>query len=86
MLHCREITKLVSESMERELSFRQRMNVWMHLAMCRLCSAFARQLRLLRRAAHDNPERLGPDPSDPTARLSEEACERIKAVLHNGDE
>ncbi len=85
MLHCREISKLVSDSMERELSFRQRMNVWMHLAMCRLCAAFARQLRLLRRAAHDNPERLGPDSSDPNARLSADARERIRTVLDNGN-
>ncbi len=86
MLHCREISKLVSDSMERELPFRQRVNVWMHLAMCRLCAGFARHLRLLRRAAHDNPERLGPDSGNPKARLSEEARERIKAALHNGDE
>ncbi len=86
MLHCREISKLVSDSMERELSFRQRMNVWMHLAMCRLCSGFARQVRLLRRAAHDNPERLGPDSNDPKTGLSDEARERIKALLQNGDE
>jgi hypothetical protein len=86
MLRCREISKLVSESMERDLPLRQRLAVRLHLMMCRLCSGFARQLRLLRRAARENPERLGPDEGAPEARLPDEARERIKAALHKGDE
>ena len=86
MLRCREISKLVSESMERDLPLRQRLSVWMHLMMCRLCSGFARQMQLLRRAARENPERLGPDEGGaPEAKLPEEARERIKAALRNGD-
>ena len=84
MLRCREISKLVSESMERDLPLRTRMQVWMHLAMCRICSGFARQIRLLRRAVRENPERLGPDESAPEAKLPEEARDRIKAVLRDG--
>lgn len=57
----------------------------MHLMMCRLCSGFARQVRLLRHAARENPERLGPDRSSPQARLSDEARKRIKAALHDGN-
>jgi hypothetical protein len=86
MLRCREITKLVSESMERELPLRQRLQVWMHLAMCRLCAGFARQLRCLRRAARENPERLAADPAEPEPALSREARERIKRALRGGQE
>jgi hypothetical protein len=84
MLRCREMSKLVSESMERDLPLRQRLQVWMHLMMCRLCSGFARQMRLLRRAARENPERFGPDESAPEAKLPEEARDRIKAALRDG--
>ena len=83
MLHCREISKLVSESMERDLPLGQRLGVRMHLMMCRMCSGFARQVRLLRRAARENPERLGPDESAPVAKLPEATRERIKAALAN---
>ena len=83
MLRCREVSKLVSESMERELPLRQRLQVWMHLAMCRLCAGFARQLRFLRRAARENPERLATDPAEPDPALSQESRERIKAALQN---
>ena len=81
MLRCREISRLVSESMDHDLSFRQRMQMRMHLAMCRLCSGFARQLRLLRRAARENPERLTDTGDDTDSRLSDEARERIKTAL-----
>ena len=84
MLRCREISKLVSESMERELSWRQRWQVWTHLMMCRLCAGFARQLRFLRHAARANPERLVADPALPKATLSHESRQRIKAALRVG--
>lgn len=84
MLRCREISKLVSESMERELPMRLRLQVWMHLAMCRLCAGFARQLQFLRRAARENPQRLATDPAEPKPALSQEARERIKAALREG--
>ena len=84
MLRCRDISKLVSESMERDLPLRTRMQVWMHLAMCRMCSGFSRQIRLLRRAVRESPERLGPDESAPEAKLAEEARDRIKAALRDG--
>lgn len=83
MLRCREVSKLVSESMERKLPFRQRMAVWMHLALCRMCAGFARQMQLLRRAAHEHPERLTREATDSDVTLPAAARERIKATLRN---
>ena len=85
MLRCREVSKLVSESMERQLPFRQRMQLWMHLRLCRLCAGFAKQIRLLRRAARQDPERLASDTSTPGPTLSQKARERIKAALRDGN-
>ncbi len=83
MLRCREVSKLVSESMERRLPLRYRMELWMHLALCRLCAGFARQARFLRRAAQEEPARLVGDTSSPQTTLTPEARERIKAALRN---
>ena len=82
MLHCREISRLVSESMERPFTFRERLQVGMHLAMCRLCYGFSRQIRLLRTAA-----RREIPPADPSmqATLSDDARRRIKAALRQQD-
>ncbi|HUT93915.1 MAG TPA: hypothetical protein VMY37_30910 [Thermoguttaceae bacterium] len=85
MLRCREVSKLVSESMERKLPFGTRMQVWMHLMLCRFCAGFARQVRFLRRAARQSPERLAGSPSTPETTLSQEARERIKAALRGNN-
>lgn len=85
MLRCREISKLVSESMERKLSFRERVQLTMHMAMCRLCAGFAKQVRLLRVAARQDAKRIAVASSDQQTRLSQAARERIKAALqHRG--
>jgi len=85
MFRCREISKLVSESMEQDLPLRTRIGLWMHLAMCRMCSGFARQTRLLRRAVRENPERLAAAEDDPEAKLPQEARERITAALRDAE-
>ena len=83
MLRCREVSRLVSESMERKLPFRQRMQVWMHLAMCRLCAGFSRQIRLLRTVARRHAESVAGGTSRHDTPLSPEARERIKAALQD---
>ena len=74
MLTCKEISKLVSESLDRKLPLRQRMVVRLHLMMCSMCRAYEDQTLLLRKAVrtlgHDNTEKL-----------PEESKQRIKKAL-----
>ena len=79
MLRCREIAELVSESMEQKLPLRVRMQMWMHLAMCRWCLGFARQVRLFRDALRDHPDRLL-DTDEAT--LTPRQREQIKSLLN----
>ena len=51
MLSCKEVSVLVSESLDRKLAFRQRLAVRMHLLMCRFCSRYRKQLLFLKDAA-----------------------------------
>jgi len=83
MLRCREISKLVSDSTERSLPWRQRMELRMHLMMCGMCAGFARQVRFLRRAARQSPDRFIDDTPGSGSHLSPEARERIKALLRD---
>lgn len=85
MLRCREVSQLVSESLEHKLPVRKRIAVWTHNIMCRFCFGFARQLRLVHRVVRDHPERLEPDPASRDAQLPDHARERIKSILRNGD-
>ncbi len=85
MLRCREISKLVSESMDRDLPLGTRMQVWMHLAMCRMCASFARQTRAVRNALRENPDRFAAATDDPGSKLPQEARERITAALRDAE-
>lgn len=47
MLTCREVVARSSALLEGELGFRERLAVRLHLAMCKHCRRFLRQLTLL---------------------------------------
>ncbi len=51
MLNCRQITRLVSQSMDTRLPWYQRLAVRIHLLYCVWCRRYAAQVRFLRKAA-----------------------------------
>lgn len=82
MPSCKEVSRLVSESMETKLPLRKRIGLWMHLSMCRLCKGFARQLRVIQAAAKQHGE-SDDDTSLADATLSDDARERIRRAMQN---
>ncbi len=82
MPSCKEVSRLVSESMETKLPLRKRIGLWMHLSMCRLCMGFARQLRVIQAAAKEHGESED-DTSLADATLSDDARERIRRAVQN---
>ncbi|HYE13022.1 MAG TPA: hypothetical protein VD968_01120 [Pyrinomonadaceae bacterium] len=78
---CKEMVRVMSESMERPLTPRERVMLKLHLWVCAWCVWYLEQLRLLReslRARAARAEAEGP----PGVSLSAEARERIKSALH----
>jgi hypothetical protein len=51
MLTCKEVSRLVSQGLDRRLSLGERIALRIHLAMCHGCENFSRQMQFLRRAA-----------------------------------
>lgn len=51
MLSCRETSALVSQSLDRDLSLRERAAVALHLLMCSHCQRFKKQMLFMRKAA-----------------------------------
>jgi hypothetical protein len=84
MLTCQEVTRLVSESLEKKLPWRARIRVVAHLTICRLCSRFRRQVLFLRDAAHRglSADEAQESPAEPG--LSTAARDRIKRMLKRG--
>jgi hypothetical protein len=71
-LTCRHNTRLLSDRLERTLSWLERLCLWFHLLGCEPCCRFGRAMRRLHQAL----------PSAPIdAQLSGEARERIRLAL-----
>jgi hypothetical protein len=83
MLSCKDVTRLLSESMDHSLPFGKRIGVRVHLLMCKFCARYERQLLLIR----ETVRRLAATeekPEEPTGEiLSGEAKERIRKSLRN---
>jgi hypothetical protein len=72
---CLEATRLQSQALERALTLRERIGLKLHLALCRWCKRYGKQIRFLRSAARqqsEHPESL------PAQVLASEAREKIK--------
>lgn len=81
MLTCKEVSRLVSDSLDRKLSVWQRAQVWMHLRMCDLCRRFRKQTLFLGVAAR-HLLTLAEDVDAPAeGRLDAAAKDRIKQAL-----
>ena len=81
MLTCEDVSKLVSESLDRQLPFWKRIQLWTHLSMCGLCSRFRQFLVLLQKQTRRYAKSIEHDTEDPDLKLSDESRDRIKRVL-----
>ena len=81
MRNCREVSRLLSESMERKLSRWEHMGLWFHLAMCRLCRGYSSDLQFLRDMARQHARAVETDTAVSDAALSPAARERMKRFL-----
>jgi hypothetical protein len=53
MLSCKEVTHLLSESQDRKLALGERMRLSIHLAMCKGCSRYRKQIQFIHRACQE---------------------------------
>lgn len=79
MLVCREAARLITESYQRPLRWRERIALRMHLTLCDACTNFKKQMRLLTDAARRLNERATAAFGE--LRLAEEARRKIAAGL-----
>lgn len=84
MLMCRDISKLVSQSLDRKLPLRLRMEIRIHLMMCSICRTYRTRLLFMHNVIHKSADR--PYDGDDHRHLSEAAEARIKAALREAAE
>jgi hypothetical protein len=76
---CREVVRLLSQSMEVKLPITTRFKLRLHFLICAWCHRYERQLWALRKIASSVPEHV--DDINPSA-LSSSSKERLKQALH----
>lgn len=83
MLSCKDVTLLISQSMDTSLPIGKRLGVRLHLLTCSFCTRYERQLRLIRETLRrltvsvDHPEEAAVE------NLSADARDRIRKSLRN---
>ena len=79
-LSCDESTRLVSMSMDSDLSRSERVAVRLHAVSCRSCRRFRRQIQFIRDAIQRRSADASADPSADLS-LTHEAREHLKHVV-----
>jgi hypothetical protein len=80
---CRQASQLQSEALDHELSHAKRFGLRLHLLLCRWCRRYGEQIRALREAAHEHPDKF--TEAAPNT-LSAEGRERLRRSLKNEGE
>ncbi len=83
MPSCKDVSFVVSESLDRKLSWRERLSLKTHLLMCKACQRMARQMELLRAASHHIGSVEGGESRPKQETLSSEASARILEQLRH---
>ena len=81
MYNCKEVSEMVSDSMDRALPFYQRVLMRMHLLMCKYCTRCREHFETLRAASRY--EELHGKELDDSHALSNDGKERLKEFLKN---
>jgi hypothetical protein len=78
LFRCKDITELISQSMDEKLPLRIRLGIKFHLMMCDLCSRYKKQLELIRNAILKINEDIA---AMPAPRLPDEFKEKLKKMF-----
>ena len=79
MFNCREVNRMISASMDSELSLAQRILIRFHLMMCRGCGQVRNQILSLR--AYSRYLGSADAALENLLHLSPESCRRMKAEI-----
>jgi hypothetical protein len=81
MPNCKQVARLLSQSMEARLPWHQRLGVRFHLLYCVWCRRYASQIQFLSKATKGLA--TGEEDSSPAQKLSPEAKEQMRQRVQN---
>ncbi len=78
---CKENTELSSRAMDERLPLIERVAMALHLAICRNCARFVRQMHAMRQLIHGQSLQMEKTLDDASPGLSPESRQRIETEL-----
>ena len=81
MLNCKQIARIVSESIDRKLSAGERCSLWMHIALCGTCRGFRNLQHRIHEAARLGSKSTTDQMADSKIKLSAESRMRMQRAL-----
>jgi hypothetical protein len=81
---CKKTVEVISQSLERPLSLRERVDLKLHLWICVWCLWYLEHLQIMRNTVRAKAAEDPDDDFPSTPFLSSEARERIKSQLSSG--
>ena len=79
MYSCKEVTELISRSHDQNLGLRQKLGLYIHLSMCKLCSQHKKQMAFLKQLLDKNTQQ--PEATHHSVCLSHTKKEEIKKCI-----
>jgi hypothetical protein len=77
---CKEVTRMASDTMERKLPLRQRLDMKLHLLICTMCMRYVKQLQFMHDAIQQHAAQIETGATSPLT-LPDDARERMKQRL-----
>jgi hypothetical protein len=78
LLSCKQASQLISQSLDRRLSWRERISLRFHLLICDICKRFSQQLNQLLGAVRQLTQQIE---RDENLQLSDDAKTRIVEAI-----
>jgi hypothetical protein len=78
MINCKEASKLISQSLDRQLTLRERFSLKLHLMICEFCRQFSQHLQAMRVALR---QMVGSIENNDSIELPSTAKARIANIL-----
>lgn len=82
MLNCKDTAQLVSKSLDTSLPWWTRMQLKVHVALCKVCKVRCRQIQMIRNAVHACLSQDIREEAAPREFLSEERKKRMQQDLN----
>ena len=82
MINCKEASRLMSESQDRKLSFSEKMLLYFHLFMCKVCQCVDNQIKGIQSLICSKCD-CSEDFFNEDSCLSDECSDQIKSSLNN---